>query len=409
MHQSKASTYAPKWAINPEQIELTSLQKKGLITVPKSNSDEDSESESSSDTKSNDSTDVVTFPSFEGFFGQNTDILYYSLHVKAYYSPFLAKCVGSLKNWEVFFTHLFLGGTVPDALSVLRLKDNSDKKYVHVRSPLLKHWDPVANEYQWRERDDEEENITFPFLPFHCYLMAKGSSPPRTWSSNLFANLVATEGCKQLAYEAQTWTLETIKGYSADPKNADDAEGGGEWFLAYLRGAHREIYDDIDRSDPTVLLHRKHMDSEDNGKRRRHNIGSITIPSCQAGFNEIVAGYSKIDMQARPITCGEGYSLPKIECMAKILIDIWMSSLVDFSAILKIFTIVSKKVTISENKNVVIVCYMGSVHTKAVGEFFSKRMGFTRKAFAGNLNWDEDASRKIQLPDALWNVKKLFQ
>ena len=43
----------------------------------------------------------MSLPSFESFFGQSSDILYYTPHVKMLFSPFLATCVGSLAAWEV--------------------------------------------------------------------------------------------------------------------------------------------------------------------------------------------------------------------------------------------------------------------------------------------------------------------
>ena len=61
-------------------------------------------------------------PSFEAFFGQSGEVLYYSPHVKLLYAPFLATCVRSLANWEAFFTLLFMGGTVDEALDRLHLQ-----------------------------------------------------------------------------------------------------------------------------------------------------------------------------------------------------------------------------------------------------------------------------------------------
>ena len=37
-----------------------------------------------------------SFPSFETFFGEGTDVLYYSPQVKFLYAPFLSTCVKSL-------------------------------------------------------------------------------------------------------------------------------------------------------------------------------------------------------------------------------------------------------------------------------------------------------------------------
>eukprot|EP00957_Ditylum_brightwellii_P169635 12911889-Ditylum_brightwellii.AAC.1 len=86
---------------------------------------------------------------------------------------------------------------------------------------------------------------------------------------------------------AKSWALEDIKRHLDDPKGSDSEHGGGEWFLAWLRSAHRDIYDDIDRSDPTELLKRKFMAGESDGRPRKHKIGDINVPSCADGFNHI--------------------------------------------------------------------------------------------------------------------------
>jgi hypothetical protein len=58
----------------------------------------------------------MSLPSFESFFGQSSDILYYTPHVKMMFSPFLATCVGSLAAWEVALPCLQLW--LPEILSL---------------------------------------------------------------------------------------------------------------------------------------------------------------------------------------------------------------------------------------------------------------------------------------------------
>jgi hypothetical protein len=378
--KGKYIKFVPENRMNPERLRLESLRSEGRLV------DGD---ESDSDSTTGDE-DEFTYPSFEGFFGQNTDFLYYSNHVKLSYSPFLAKCVQSLDKWDQFFTSLFLGGTIPDALSVLQLHRN--KEYLYVRSPIHK-----LDNHHYRHRDDGEHYITYPFFPFLFYLCANERSPPRTWSSNLFAKLCEegedADSSKHIAMAARDWTLQKIRHSCLDPKGADDPDCGGEWFEAYLHAVHRDIYDDIDRSDTTVLLKKNKMKSLTSN--RKHNIGKIQIPSCKEGFEEILQAFKSSPNEQ--IT-------PRTEVFAKILIDIYMSCLVDFSTVLKIAEIAKGS---SEDK-VVIVLYMGTAHTKAVSDFFVQRMGFRKNAFVGKVDWEENECHKLQLPKSLWNFSELF-
>lgn len=109
---------------------------------------------------------------------------------------------------------------------------------------------------------------------------------------------------------------------------------------------------------------------------------------------------------------------PKVEVMAKILIDIWMSCLVDFSTILKIGELLQlhqsssysnkNKNNKSKKKKIVIVCYMGTAHIKMLSEFFIQRMRFQRKQFIGKYDWDEQECRTLTLPPSFWNCNQLF-
>jgi hypothetical protein len=369
--------FVPETRMNPERLYLQYLRRDGKLLL-EDNYDEESDDDNDAD------NGYFTYPSFEGFFGQNTDYLYYSKHIKLNYSPFLANCVQSLTIWEKFFTDLFLGGTIPDALSLLHLESN--KQYTYVRSPIQMSPNSL-NEY--RHRDDGEHYITYPFFPSLFFLSAQESSPPRTWSSNLFAKLCdqGDNDSKRIATIAKHWTLQKIQQFSLDPKGADDLDCGGEWFEAYLYAVHKDIYDDIDTSDSTELLKKNKMKSITCG--RKYNIGELKIPSCLDGFDDILECFQ----DPSPIITS------RVEVMAKILIDIWMSCLVDFSTVLKIADVISQ----TKKDKVMIVCYMGSAHTKAVADFYVRHLGFEKKAFLGKVDWEEDERRSLLLPKSLWD------
>lgn len=377
--------FLPENMMNPERIELEQMRSSGMLIDeedPKENDSEESE---------------LTLPSFEGFFGQISDFLYYSPHVKLVYAPFLAKCVKSFSNLEHFFKLLFFGGTIPDSLALLDL--NHSKDYLYVRSPILKLWNEENSLYEYRFRDDGGHYITYPFFPFIFHLCAKGSSPPRTWSSHLFTKLCDQGPAqKRLALVAQEWILETIRRQSADPKMNDDPQAGGEWFEAFLRASRRDIYDDIDLFDSSILLRKNKVKSLTSN--RKYDIGKIKIPSCKEGFQEILDRFTvELDEKTETIVT------PRVEVMAKIMIDIWMSNLIDYATVLKVSELVSK----SDKRKVVIVCYMGSAHTRAVADFYVNRMKFKKKAFLGKVAWDEDEQCTMKLTKPLWNIADLFR
>lgn len=231
-------------------------------------------------------------PSFEWFFGETSELLYYSQHIKALYSPFLAFCVKDLQNWEQFFTQMFLGGRIEDALRLLDLTSEQAKRAMHVRSPVLafsqtdvetgkidpetvgpvrvedgnnflclRDWDAEISVEENLRDNHIQDQAPCSFLPLHAHLTAKGGQ--RTWSSDLFAQFEA--GCngngegeiaasteagnqeseqsekKRFAMLVRDWTLERIRTSAEAPKENDDRDGGGEWFLSYLRAVHREV------------------------------------------------------------------------------------------------------------------------------------------------------------------------
>lgn len=402
----KSMRFLPEPKLNPERIELNRLKSEGLLVVE----EDDNEEEDAGDNSDNEHRNALefTFPSFELFFGTNTDNIYYSPHIKLAYSPFLANCVGSLDIWRAFCTTLFFGGTIPDALALLNLDDSNSRGSVHIRSPILQQWDPETESYLWKERDECEDYISCPYFPHTVHLIARGSSPPRTWSSQLFHNLFSYDNDVQgpnsrrsIALAIQSWILNSIQKHMVDPKTSDDPDCGGEWFVAFLRAVHREIYDDIDVSNPSVLIQKKYMKSlHGNNRFAKHNIGKIKIPSATDAFEEILARFQEDNL---PPT--DALVTPRVEILGKLLIDIWISNLFDFSMLLKIVNICSRE----KNDNIVIVCYVGSAHAKAVRDFFCGPLEFKRKTLVGKFNWEDDEPVLLDLPTKLWNLSELFQ
>ena len=368
----------------------------------------------------------LSLPSFESFFGQCSDILYYLPHLRFLYAPFLASSLGSLETWDRFFGALFLGGTIAEATGML-LREGC----VHTRSPIREQWNARTCTVDLVRRNDEQcGHMTHYALPLNVYLKARVRSampdPPRTWSSALFQDVSSKSA--RLADAVRLWTLDCIHDKAADPKGRDDPEGGGEWFVGWLRAVHRDIYDDIDHSDCGELLRAKQAASLKNppgGKKYRYNLAEITVPGAEMGFQEIAA--MSLD---RPVPA-------RTEVLAKILVDIYMSHIVDFVTVLKILNLVvesSDSTRVSSGgqgareegcreeglsdgrKPVVVVCYMGAMHTKAVADFFcgagAQGGGFAPfrcTHFLGKYEWDEDDARKVKLPQDLWSPARLFE
>lgn len=132
------------------------------------------------------------------------------------------------------------------------------------------------------------------------------------------------------------------------------------------------------------------------GDTKRHKIGDITIPDCTDGFQLIAEELSCLDDGS-----GSKHVLSKkAEVMAKILVDIYMSKLVDAATVIKIGSIIAHET----DPSVTIVCYLGSVHSRAVCDFFTQKYGFKKKIFCGKQTWDDDdGGRIIHFPVELWD------
>merc|ERR1712003_438848 len=99
------------------------------------------------------------------------------------------------------------------------------------------------------------------------------------------------------------------------------------------------------------------------------------MPSVAEGFEEILARFR----ERESIPHCEKIVTPRVEVFAKILIDIWVSNLFDFSLLLKIANICAKET----KDNIVVVCYVGSGHARATSSFFCEKLGFQRKELIG--------------------------
>ena len=284
-----------------------------------------------------------------------------------------------------------MGGTVCEAKDRLNLGAVTNAACLHIRSPLHSTMNAETHSLDVcrRRESGEARDLSHLVLPLNCYLKGRPlgrdpDPPPRTWTSELFHHIRST--APQIAEACKDYILRAIHALASDPKGNDDVEGGGEWFVGWLRAAHREIYDDIDHSDCAELLSQKwakSLDAKDSGKSHKHNLGELQVPSCQQAFEEIVT----LDTDAK--------ISERVEVQAKILIDIYMAQLVDFASLLTILRIVTNSADAVSSggdgcvngggaagkRKVVIVCYMGSMHTKAVERFFcdaasAKRGGF---------------------------------
>lgn len=463
----------PSWAINRELLEIWYLKREGKLTLDEEEedceesddydsedySDEDeysySDSESSSYYETADLTsyfpenvrDDIAIPSFEGFFAQASDILYYSQYIKASYSPFLYHYFlvngnKGIHKFKDFMMELFFGGTIGSALSMigLSLKDTQNdmdhrKQHLYIRSPIQiknsddnKEDDNNNNNALYKLRQEDEENVTFPYLPIHGFITTKANHSSadnhRTWSSHLYNSVLKQEGAagnKSMAQNVKKYIVESyIDKCLENPKQGDMKcfQGGGEWFLAYLRAAHRDVYDNIPEeklvdpyellisTDEEITIPTRNDDgnetAENEMEERKVNLHDIQIPSCEQGMHQIKQFFEN-HKNKKSVS-------EDIEVMAKIMIDIYMSNLVDFSALLKILDIVlssrSQESSTEKKKTLVVCVYMGSIHTQTIAKFFEDTLNFKTQAFTGQHNWkDEKANKKLHLPSTFWDIE----
>jgi hypothetical protein len=130
---------------------------------------------------------------------------------------------------------------------------------------------------------------------------------------------------------------------------SDGSLCGGKWFEAFLRAIHRDIYNNIDLSDSSVLLQKNYMKSEEHN-RWKQNIGKIQIPSCQDGFDKILEWFG-MDIastkQKHGDTKGGGYGQDGQDTY-------WY----------KVTEVVSSR----KGCNIAVVCYMSLAHDQKVAQ-----------------------------------------
>ena len=210
---------------NPELRELEHLSRTGVLGEDREVAQE----------RRRECDGLRSLPSFESFFGQCSEVLYYSPHIKIFFAPFLASAVGSLGRWALFFQALFMGGTVEEALGMLQGLQGLQQEAastIHIRSPILLQPQGSRNNgsnssngsaasangwgaAQCRRSDAAGVQVPQHMLPLHCYLAARpaagegggGKENGRTWTSELFHRVY--QRSPTLAAAVKQWTLGT--------------------------------------------------------------------------------------------------------------------------------------------------------------------------------------------------------
>ncbi|CAL1128114.1 unnamed protein product [Cladocopium goreaui] len=330
-------------------------------------------------------------PSWEAFFGTASELLYYSPYVKADYVPFLAGCIidgSDAKAALLDFFRSLLFGTVPEAIVKLHL-EGERRSMACLRSLTYRE----ASGTLWR-RPGDGGLVPVRRAPLHGYLKAKGSDPPRTWISGLAQGL-QQQGAEALVHQAEDWYFRSVEELLADPKGAD---ADGDYFMAWLRECHREVYADIDRSDPKELRTLKKARSKSK-KSKHYDLASIRIPNLQEAFEELAAFHPSTQAASR-----------RQRVLAKIIIDSFQLRLVDLAAVL---TMAECMLEAKEGEEVVVVLYAGGAHTQCVERFWRSQGfssdGLPKRGLVGKEDWDDDEPRGLVLPRYLHDFDKLFE
>lgn len=332
-------------------------------------------------------------PSWEAFFGGAADLLYYAPHVKADYTPFLVDCISSPDKLRKFFHSLYFK-TVPEALSEIQLNEKT-RPSSHIRSMVFQPpGSLVPRQRHTKLCHSGRQTVPVRTAPLGFYLKAKGCSPPRTWVSGLVQRLQNT-GASKLVDAASAWYRRSVDRLLADPKGADVE---GDNFAAWLRACHRDIYNDIDTSDP-VKLKRRHLAQSKTypqDKSKRYNIKDLRIPSVEQAFSEFVKYNAS--------------STERDQVLSKIIVDSFQLRLVDLAMALKTLDIA---LSAPKDKPVVIVLYAGLDHTRNVVKFFRSQgfssSGLARKGLVGKESpYEDDEKRCLKLHPYLQDLKMLF-
>eukprot|EP00747_Dinoflagellata_sp_TGD_P016448 gnl/TRDRNA2_/TRDRNA2_125120_c1_seq2.p1 gnl/TRDRNA2_/TRDRNA2_125120_c1~~gnl/TRDRNA2_/TRDRNA2_125120_c1_seq2.p1 ORF type:complete len:278 (+),score=29.87 gnl/TRDRNA2_/TRDRNA2_125120_c1_seq2:14-847(+) len=245
-------------------------------------------------------------------------------------------------------------------------------------------------------RANDQGLVAVPAAPLDRYLKARGSDPPRTWVSGLSERLERS-GAEHIVTAAKAMFRDSVRQLLADPKGADPS---GDYFLAWLRACNRDVYDDIDKSEPEKLCAAKTVPSVNNAgsSKNRHNLRDIRIPSIEAAFTE----FAKFDPDKRSTTKRE-------RVLSQIIVDIFQLRLVDMASVLKVADVVC---SVPEGARVVVVLYLGSDHVHGVIDFW-RAQGFTHKGLPGKGLVGKDAlidseSRALKFPPYLHDFDRLF-
>jgi len=377
-----------------------------------------------------------TMPALEAWLGSAADLLYHAPHVKADYSPFLRSCVRNIESLWRFFEELYFG-TVPAALAQLQLDDKtrslasarslayrSDQSAALMRRPMAKC-------------SDRRRPMPVRALPVDRYLKARGFDTPRTWIAGL-AERLRQDGAQHMVQAAMTFYKQAVERMLADPK-AGDVQGDN--FVAWLRACHRDVFHDVDISDPSKLQKKQWVRSKNNPKSSddEYHLASIIIPGFNDAFAEICEGrcwtcpkcgelnetVCEVCQSCTSADAGnrkkkkarsDGMSLPKAvhkpstvrqRMLSKFIVDAFALRSVDLAMILKMATVVASAP--SDGPTVVVV-YAGEDHTDSVAKFW-RSWGFdgTGLAKRGRITKEKDAdSSCLIFPPYMHDVGKLF-
>eukprot|EP00931_Biecheleriopsis_adriatica_P078584 TRINITY_DN5201_c0_g1_i2.p1 TRINITY_DN5201_c0_g1~~TRINITY_DN5201_c0_g1_i2.p1 ORF type:complete len:813 (-),score=160.83 TRINITY_DN5201_c0_g1_i2:201-2615(-) len=376
-------------------------------------------------------TDVQagTLPSFEAWLGGAADLLYHAPHVKADFSPFLGSCVGSTDSLWRFFEALYFE-TVPDAIAVLRL-DKSTRPLACARSLAYRSSPGAAlMRRPMGPCSDRRKPMPVRAIPVDRYLKARGFDTPRTWIAGL-AERLREEGAEHFVNAAKTFYRQAVNRMLVDPK-AGDVQGDN--FVAWLRACYRDIFRDVDTSDPSKLQRKEWVESVKNPKSSEHeyHLKAITIPGFEKAYSEIMEGRKwtcpqcgKINqtenkkcqscVAAKRKKCGTD-SAPGVvhtastvrqRMLSKMIVDAFALRSVDLAMILKIANIVS---TAPADAPIVVVLYAGEDHTDSVAKFW-RAWGFSHSGLPkqGKIRKAADAdSNCLTFPSYLHDFGELF-
>lgn len=336
-------------------------------------------------------------PSWEAFFGAAAEILYYSPHVQADYTPFLTRCVGDADVLRRFMQALFFK-TVPDALSEIQL-DATTRPFACIRS--LSFQPPVSEHVgvsHLQQRPSCRGSVPVRAAPVDRFLKARGSNPPRTWVSGL-AERLTIAGAGNVVAAAQEWLVTSVDQLLSNPKGDPD----GDWFKVWLRECHREIHDDIDTCDAERLRKRQWAPRmrHHGASSKRHNLRPVRIPDPEAAFEEL--------RSFDPVSGALATRRQRV--LSKILVDAWQLTSVDLAAALKV---VQAALAAPEGGRAVVIFYAGEAHTRSAVNFWRTQgfghVGLPQRGLVGGDGFEATEGKPClhALPKYLCDTSGLF-